>query len=153
MYIVDTNTNEKIEVDIKEVDAQDYNTLTVERYFFKWKDEKSFKVYKLILKEKPDILGLISLDFIDTESRIEIRLLAVSIENRGKNKLYDRIVGCLIGFAARKAILKYPKFPCISLVPKTELRTYYKDAYFMMEGGKSVFCDGINLIKLAMKYE
>jgi len=152
MYIIDTDTNKKIEIEIVPVDNQDYHKLTIERYFFNWKEEENFNVYKLIIKGQNDIFGLVSLDFIDSESRIEIRLLAVGAENRGRHKKYDRIAGCLIGFAARKAIMTYSNFPCISLVPKTELREYYKKTYYMTDGGKSVFTEGINLIKLSIDY-
>jgi len=153
VYIVGTDTNEKIDVEIAQVDDQDYHKLTIKRYFFNWKEEENFNVYKLVIKGQDDILGLISLDFIDSESRVEIRLLAVAIENRGRNKKYDRIAGCLIGFAARKAITEYSNFPCISLIPKTELREHYKETYYMIDGGISVFSDGFNLLKLSMEYE
>jgi hypothetical protein len=153
MYITNTETNEVREVEIRRVEGHDIESISAERYFFNWKEEHEYNVYKLMIRGQDDILGLTSLDFIDSESRIEIRLLAVSIENRGSQKNYDRIAGCLIGFAARMALKKYPTLPCLSLEPKTELREYYKSTYFMKDGGRSVFCDGIDLVKLGMKYE
>lgn len=153
MHVVNTETNDHIEVEIRPVEKQDFSKISVRRYFFNWKEEKAYKVYKLMILGQEDILGLMSLDLIEAESRVEIRLLAVSSENRGANKRYDRITGCLIGFAARVAIRTYTVLPCLSLKPKTELRQYYKEKYYMKDGGNSVFSDGLNLVKLSVKYE
>ena len=153
MFIVDRISSEKIQVTISPILDEDYRKLSVKRYFFKWIEEKDFQIYKLVVEGQEDILGLVSLDYIDSESRIEIRLLCASSENRGGDKQFERIAGNLIGFAAREAIKKYPILPCISLIPKTELKDHYKTAYQMKEAGKSLFVDGIDLIKLGMKYE
>jgi hypothetical protein len=152
MFIVNTETGEHIEVEVLEIQEQDYKRINKKRYFFDWSEEKGFHVYKLVMKGKDDILGLVSLDFKDNESCVEIRLLAAAKENVGKNKKFERITGILIGFAARKSILKYPQYPCISLVPKTQLRAYYMKKYYMKNGGHSLFVDGLNLIKLDMEY-
>lgn len=153
MYVVRTKTNQKIDAEILPITGYDYTNLKTERYYFDWSEEKAFHVFKLTIKGQDEILGLVSLDFMDSESRIEIRLLATSKENRGRLKEYDRIAGGLIAFAARMSIRMYPTFPCISLEPKTELREHYKKAYYMKDGGRSVFTDGINLVKLSVEYE
>ena len=153
MYVVQTKTNERIEVEILPVTEHDYSRLEGERFYFDLKEEKEFNVYKLTVKGQDEILGLVSLDFIDSESRIEIRLLATTKENRGHQKKYDRIAGGLIAFAARLSIRMYSISPCISLIPKTELREHYKKTYYMKEAGRSVFTDGIDLVKLSVEYE
>lgn len=153
MFIVDRNSRKKIDVEISKVVDADYRKISIKRYFFKWEEEKDFDVYKLVIKGQDDILGLVSLDWIDSESRVEIRLLCASFENRGSTRKYERIAGNLIGFAAREAIKKYPNFPCISLIPKTELNEHYKTTYYMKEAGKSLFAHGIGLIKLGIDYE
>jgi len=43
-----------------------------------------------------EILGLISLERIPSEWRVQIRLLSVSNENQGKGKKYANIAGNLI---------------------------------------------------------
>lgn len=153
MHIVQTNNNQKIDAEILPINQHDYANLKAEEYYFDWSEEKAFHVYKLTIKGQDEILGLVSLDFIDSESRIEIRLLATSKVNRGRQKKYDRIAGGLIAFAARMSIRMYATFPCISLEPKTELRDHYKKAYYMKDGGRSVFTDGIDLVKLSVEYE
>lgn len=50
---------------------------------------------------------------------MEIYLLAVSKESRGKNKRYEGIVGNLIAFACREAIRLYGEIACVSLISKT----------------------------------
>lgn len=153
MFVVHAKTNQKIDVEILPISERDYTRLGTENYYFNWIDEKEFHVYKLTIVGQDEILGVVSLDFIDAESRIEIRLLATSKENRGRQKKYDRIAGGLIAFAARLSIKMYATFPCISLEPKTELREHYKKVYYMKEGGRSIFADGLDLVKLSMEYE
>jgi hypothetical protein len=40
---------------------------------------------------------------VPQEKRIEIKLLANSRENQGRNKLYNRVAGCLIAYACNLA--------------------------------------------------
>ncbi|MFK7786020.1 MAG: N-acetyltransferase [Crocinitomicaceae bacterium] len=153
MYIINTESTDLIDIEILPIEERDFDRIEEDRYFFNWREEEDYHVYKLMISGRDDILGLASFGFIDEESRVEIRLLAVSSENRGERKKYDRIAGCLIGFAARIALRMYRTLPCLSLEPKTELREYYKKKYYMKDGGRSVFCDGIDLVKLSMEYE
>lgn len=81
MFIENLQSGEKIEIEILKVDKNDYKNITKAKFWFDWKDEASYDVYKLCIKDTNDILGLISLETILVESRIEIRLLAVSKEN------------------------------------------------------------------------
>lgn len=131
----------------------DCSSITKARYWFNWNEEKDKDVYKLLIEGKTEILGLISLEIIESESRILIRLLAVSKENRGKNKKYDNIVGGLISFAGKRSIKLFGEWACISLIPKTELKEHYKKEYSKLEAGQSLFLDGMELIELIRKYD
>ena len=155
MYVIEVGNKKKLEVSIEALQKSDFKQISKHRHFFDWEEESTYDVFKLVLKGQNDILGLMSTQRIDKESRIHIRLLAVSKENRGRKKQYDRIAGNLIAFAARQAILLYSPLPCLSLRPKTELRDHYKRQYYMEDEGISsyVFSQGMNLIKLSLSYE
>lgn len=151
MYIIEVKNNQKCSVKVESVDEQDYRQITKSRYYFNWKTEKGNDVYKLVLQD--DILGLMSLVYDAAEKRIEINLLAVSKENRGENKQFDRIVGILIAFACRKAKKHYGFEACVSLVPKTQLKQYYINKYQMYDAGRQVFLAGLPLLNILKEYE
>ncbi|WP_395052319.1 N-acetyltransferase [Flavobacterium sp.] len=143
----------KINVVIELVTAEDYKKITKANYFFNWNLEKENLVYKLRISFSDEILGLISLIHFEQEERIEIKLLTVSKENRGKNKKYDGIAENLIAFACREAVKKHAENACVSLFPKTELRSHYINKYGMLEAGLQIFLEGISLFKLLEKNE
>ncbi len=153
MTIVERLTGETYDVEIIPINVKDYNSITKSKFWFDWKKEKKFQVYKIQIKRTDEILGLISIDILHNESRIEIRLLAVSIENRGNTKKYTNIAGNLIAFAGIQSIKLFGDLACISLVPKTELVNHYKKEYLMQEAGRSLFLDGVELIQLIIKYD
>lgn len=86
------------------------------------------------------------------EKRIEIKLLASSVENIGKGKIYEGIAGCLIAFACRLAVDKYGAEACVSLVPKTELIKHYMQKYHMLHAGWQLYLEGKELNKLLKEY-
>ncbi|WP_445735497.1 N-acetyltransferase [Mariniflexile sp.] len=153
MMVIGSSSGKTHKVEIISVVEQDFSSITKTRYWFHWKEEKDNNIYKIQIKGENDILGLVSLEIFESESRISIRLLAVSKENRGKNKKYDNIVGCLIAFAGKQSIKLFGEWACISLIPKTTLAEHYKKGYLMLEAGKSLFLDGMELIKLIRKYD
>ncbi len=153
MIVIDLVSGLSKEIEITLVNNLDYKSITKSRFWFDWKQEKDYNVFKLCLKGTDDILGLVSLDIFTKESRIEIRLLAVSKENRGKAKLLDLIAGNLIAFACIESIKKFGEMACVSLVPKTDLIQYYMDEYGMLQAGKSLFIDGNELLQLIKKYD
>lgn len=153
MRIVDRVSGETFVVEIIPVVHEDYRFLSKSRFWFNWKHEQEFDVYKLKIKESSDIYGLISLECHQDESRVEIRLLAVSRENRGKYKKYDHIAGNLIAFACKKAVEFFGEWACISLRPKTQLIDHYVEKYGMTQAGRSLFTDGHDLIELIQKYD
>lgn len=153
MIVVDTKTNESFIVSISPVTDSELRSITKKEFWFNWKEESEHKVYKLQINGTQEVLGLISLEAFEIESRIEIRLLAVSRENRGKNKKYERIAGNLLAFAAKEAIKMFGEWACISLVPKTELIEHYCTKYYMTQAGRSLFSDGMDLIRLIQQYD
>jgi signal-transduction protein with cAMP-binding, CBS, and nucleotidyltransferase domain len=153
MYIFEVSTGYSKKVVISQVNPADLTSLTRKRYFFTWKSLKQkAAIYKLHIEGEKDILGVMALEDHPTEKRIEIKLLASSIENKGKNKKYDKIAGCLIAYACRLSIDKYMEYACVSLVPKTELLHHYKQKYYMIYGGWQLYLEGEALFKLLKEY-
>jgi hypothetical protein len=153
MEVLNVKTGRKTGVVIEPVVSSDYKSITKQKYWFDWKTEKKNLVYKLRLKGSDEILGLISLLHFKDEQRYEIKLLAVSKENRGRTKTYEGIAGNLIAYACRLALKKYAENGCVSLFPKTELKTYYRKKYGMLPAGKQLFLEGAPLLRLIEKYE
>jgi dUTPase len=153
MYITERRTGNKHTVVVEPVVLEDYRYITKKRFFFDWKTERNYQVYKLRRSVNDVILGLMSLEIIDSDKRIEIKLLAVSIENRSSSKKeYDRIAGTLIGFACREAIKHYGVEACVSLLPKTDLKDYYIAKYGMIDAGKQIFLEGLPLLRILNNY-
>jgi hypothetical protein len=144
MYLIKPKTAEIVNAEILGFEKADLKLLkSKKRYFFDWKyeQEQGRELYKLQLEGNKDILGVISLTNFESEQRIEINLLAVAFENVGKYKVFDRIAGCLIAFAAEKAMELYGLAACINLIPKTALAEYYMSKYGFMNSGLSLFAD------------
>ncbi|WP_430412982.1 N-acetyltransferase [Kordia sp.] len=153
MIIIEKATGNSHQVEIVSVETGDYKFLTKKRYFFNWKEEKNFEVYKLRIINSTDILGLISLDRIPNEWRIHIRLLTVSIENQGKNKVYNTIAGNLIAHAAKIAVLEYAELACVSLRPKTEIAKHYIEAYHMTVTGLTLSIEVPEILNLINRFD
>lgn len=153
MGILEVATKKKKLVTIKLAGDEDFRVLTKKRYSFIWKSFKSSTtVYKLQLPGDDDILGVMALVDVPDEKRIEIKLLASSLENIGKGKEYDGIAGCLIAFACQLALSRYGNETCVSLVPKTELTDHYMTKYYMTHGGRQLYVDGTELLKIINDY-
>ena len=153
MVIEEVKTGDIINVEIVPVSDGDYARITKKRFWFDWKKERDQEVYKLQIQGADEILGLMSIADIKKESRIEIRLLAVSAENRVIGKRYEHIIGNLIAFAGKYSVREYGEMACVSLIPKTELTRHYIDKYHMFEAGISLCLDGRELIKLINRYD
>ena len=153
MFITECKTGIKHKVVIEPVLDKDYKGITKKRYFFNWKTEKKYDVYKIRRVGNDDILGVMSLMNHAGEKRIEIKLLAVSFENRGNKKQYEGIAGTLIGFACREAVKYYGNEACVSLVPKTEIKEHYISKYGMINAGDQIFLEGLPLLKILKNYE
>ncbi|WP_298514815.1 N-acetyltransferase [uncultured Kordia sp.] len=153
MVIVKTSTGEKHHIVITPVNTNDYKTITKKRYFFDWKKENIFEVYKLHLINSNDILGLISLQRIPTEWRVHVRLLTVSVENQGKHKEFANIAGNLLAHAAKIAISEYAELACVSLRPKTEIAKHYMEKYHMIATGLTLSIEVPEILNLINRFD
>jgi hypothetical protein len=153
MYIIEVCSGICKNTVISKTDPFDLKILGRKKYFFNWRlMKKTAIIYKLTIEGEEDILGVMALVDHPDEKRIEIKLLACSIENRGKNKRYDRIAGCLIAFACCVSADKYWEDACVSLLPKTALINHYKQKYKMVWGGWHLYLEGDSLHNLLKEY-
>ena len=152
MKITDVCAKAEVAVVVLPVVEIDYKLLTRKNFWFSWEREKKLEVYKLLIEGGNEIIGAMSLDFIDAEGRVHIHLLAASRSNVGRNKKYSGIAGCLIAFACRQAMVRYTE-PCVSLIPKTTLKSYYMKEYGMLQAGHCVCLFEDGMIDLILKHE
>src|SRR3984885_10755073 len=129
MYLIHRESGRKIPAIISKVDAKEIAQINKSKRFdFNWNKEKQYDVYKLTAESSNEPMGLISLADRPADFAIEIRLLASSLENVSKTKQYERIAGCLVAFACRKAFeAGYGGYVCLK--PKTELEADYQKGY------------------------
>ena len=138
---------------IEKVAEKDFKVLTKGRFSFRWKSLKGeADIYKLHIVKEADILGVMGLVDVPEEKRIEIKLLANSRENQGRNKLYDRVAGCLIAYACARAAKKYGGDACVSLLPKTNLVKHYMQKYGMVDGGRQLYLEREAMNYITNKY-
>jgi hypothetical protein len=152
MYLIEVCNSKKHPVSIGSLTEEELNGLNKKIFFFNWKKERKYNLFKLCIAGQEDILGLLSVEFYDAEYRVHVRLLAASKENVGNKKLFQRIAGCLFAYTAMLAIKKYGENAAISLRPKTELGQYYMDEYGFEQAGISLFMEGKTLQQLFKKY-
>ena len=153
MYIIEISTKTKHLVEVVPLDDVDYKSLTKKRYFFDWKIEKKYDVYKLRIIGSNEILGLVSFERIPNEWRLHIRLLTVSVENKGKEKIYDKIAGNLIAYVAKVAVKEFAELACISLKPKSQIAQHYIDTYNMIQTGSTLSIEVPEIINLINLYD
>jgi hypothetical protein len=152
MYVLHQNSGKKLKATISRLDAKEIALVNKSKQFdFNWNKEKPYEVYKLTAEGVDHILGLISLEERKTDYAFEIRLLALSFENIGKNKLYDRIAGCLFAFACSRAFAAgYGGYVCLK--PKTELKEHYQEMYGMVSTKLYLITEGQNSLMLIKNY-
>lgn len=153
MNIVELSTGKIFPIEILPLESADYRLLSKKKYFFDWKEEKEQNIYKLVIKEDNDILGLISYEIIPKELRIHIRLLTVSKENKGRDKKFDKIAGNLICYVSKIAVREFAEMACISLKPKTSIYKHYMDKYKMNITGTTLSLEVPEILKLIKEYE
>lgn len=151
MQVLRTISGKVEQVLIELLQPDELTRSLTKRFGFDWKKEMVYDVYKVFLKDTGLILGLMSLDVVEPELRIEIRLLESAKENIGVDKMYDRVAGCLIAYAC-KLSFKYGFGGFVSLVPKTELISYYQRAYQFFPMGRHLAIDGDESFSLIVKY-
>lgn len=153
MHVIELSTNNFLPVEILPVESSDYRLLLKKRYFFEWSEEKGNEVYKLILKGTNNALGLVSMERIPSEWRVHIRLLTVSLENKGNSKQYDRIAGNLITHTAKIAVREYGELACVTLRPKSEIVQHYIDRYRMTITGRTLSIEVPEIMDLINEYD
>lgn len=138
MLVIHRKTQEAIIAEIVPIETKDFKLIKKQKKFsFDWELDKPYLCFKLVLKGTNNILGLMSIMDYPNELRIEIHLIELSKENKGKDKKIGRIAGCLIAYACRIAFSKgYDGF--VSLVPKTELIKHYQEAYGFQQIGRQL---------------
>ena len=153
MNIVEVSTGRIYQIEILPVESTDYKSFSKTRYFFNWKEEKTQEVYKLVIKGQNDILGLVSIERIPSEWRIHIRLLTVSLENRGDKKVFEKIAGNLIAFVSKIALLNFGELACVSLRPKSSIAQHYITKYNMNVTGLTLSLEVPEIIDLINQYD
>lgn len=153
MNIVELSSGKIFLIEILPVDDVDYKFITKKRYFFNWKLEKGFDIYKLVIKGDADILGLISFEKIPSEWRIHIRLLTVSVENKGENKKFDKIAGNLISYVSKIALKEFGELACVSLTPKTAIARHYIEKYKMNLTERTLSLEVPEILDLINEYD
>jgi len=151
--IIEVATSQSHLIEIALVQKSDFKNLPVNRYFFDWNEEASFEIFKLTIKGKDDILGLISFERIPDEMRIHVRLLTASVENVGAAKIYDRIIGNLLAYVAKLAVRDFGEWACISLRPKTQIAQHYIDKYKMNITGVTLSLEVPEIFELIELYD
>ncbi len=153
MNIIEVATGQSHLIEIAPVQKSDFKKLPANRYFFDWNEEAAFEIFKLTIKGKDDILGLISFERIPDEVRIHVRLLTASVENVGAAKIYDRIIGNLLAYLAKLAVLDFGEWACISLRPKTQIAQHYIDKYKMNVTGVTLSLEVPEIFELIELYD
>jgi hypothetical protein len=152
MYLHEISTHERIPVTIELVNEKDFKTITKKDFSFNWRLEKHRIIYKLSTQSDGKIMGLMSLEYIDSEHRIAIGLISARNGEIGSNKKHERIAGNLFAFAGKNAFDKYGPFAVISLVPKTKLRNHYIKKYGFCIASENLYLDGSQLEYIINKY-
>lgn len=149
MILIDIETGEELKGIVEKVSDTTLEQLKNDKnYVFDWSTEIKKEVYQIRIKEKQKALGLISLIDYPKEFRIHINLIESRKDQRGKKKKIGNIPDCLIAYACREAFKRgYGGF--VSLVPKTQLVSYYKK-YGFIEIGTQMAIFGKNSIPIAI---
>jgi len=133
MFVVEVKTGKTEKVRISQLKSSEL--LKLDSFDFDWSKETKYEVYKLSLISSEQVLGLLSIERVIEELRIEIRLLEISTQNVGKDKLYDRVAGILIAFACKESF-KNGFYGFVSLIPKTKLIRHYKEKFGFEQFGR-----------------
>jgi hypothetical protein len=153
MNIVEVLTGKIYAIEVLTVESADYKLLSKARYSFDWNEEKTQEVYKLVIKGQNEILGLVSIERIPSEWRIHIRLLTVSLENKGEEKVFEKIAGNLIAFVSKIAVADYGELACVSLRPKSSIAQHYITKYNMNITGLTLSLEVPEIIDLINQYD
>lgn len=153
MTVVEVLTGKVYPIEVLPIENTDYRSLSKERYFFDWKEERKEEIIKLVVKGQKDILGLVSIERIPSEWRVHIRLLTVSKENVGNRKIFENVAGNLIAFIAKIAVAEFGVFACVSLKPKSTKAQHYINKYNMTVTGMTLSLEVPEIVHLIKQYD
>ncbi|MBE2290754.1 MAG: hypothetical protein IAE95_14465 [Chitinophagaceae bacterium] len=152
MYLVRSRDRKEHKAAVQQVTVSDLKIIRrSKRFGFDWGNQRFATLYKLLLVENGEILGLMAVRDRKEDHAIEIELLESAAENVGDEKMYANVAGCLIASACRLAFINgYNGFVC--LVPKTALIKHYISIYGMRYTGIYLYTEGQNSLALIKKY-
>ena len=151
MFIENSKTGEKLKASVLQCTSEEVEQLDGSRFEFDWVFESSFTIFRLEILSSNEILGLMSIDLIPLELRLEIRLLELSKENVGSQRRFENVAGILIASAC-KISFKMGFFGFVSLIPKTQLIEHYKSRYGFEQYGRHLAVDMERSELLIKKY-
>lgn len=151
MFIGDLRTGEKLRASVLPCTLAELQQLDPNRFEFDWLSESSFVVFRLEILSSKEILGLMSIDLVPLELRVEIRLLELSKEDVGRLRRFENVAGILIASAC-KLSFKMGFFGFVSLIPKTKLIEHYRTKYGFEQYGRHLAVDMEKSRSLIKKY-
>ncbi|NND34329.1 MAG: hypothetical protein HKN76_17225 [Saprospiraceae bacterium] len=102
VFIENSKTGEKLRASVIQCTAEEVEELDGSKFQFDWVSESSFTIFRLEILSSNEILGLMSIDLIPVELRLEIRLLELSKENVGRQRRFENVAGILIASACKQ---------------------------------------------------
>jgi len=153
VFVTEIKSGKPYKVEITPIEPQDLKAIAKREFFFNWKLESDFEIYKINIVDQSKILGLVSIERIPEEWRIHIRLLSVSIENKSKKKLFERIVGNLLTHISKLAIKEFGELACVSLKPKGAIAQHYIDTYGMNITGTTLSLELTEILNLIETFD
>lgn len=94
--------------------------------FRKHSTSKDYETYVLITEKTPEIIEGCLIINTKTPFQVYMAFVEVAPHNRGNNKKYDRVAGCLIAFACRQSFINdkegYLAFDVLEEKKENELR-------------------------------
>jgi hypothetical protein len=133
MEIIDTELDKGVHATISKATKKDIRAIAKAKTFgFNWSMywDPKYELFKLCVEETKEILGLMCLrDRPEPGFKfVEVVTLELRRDQIGKIKRYDRIAGCLFGFAARISIRNgYSGW--LLLVAKTKTAPIFEEKY------------------------
>lgn len=160
MYVENEQTNEKFGARVGKVDNKDFPAIKRSRKFdFEWSKYKGDEVYKLCLDGEDEILGLMHV--IDhpepLHDFLEISVIEISKDNRGRENGLGRIGGCLLAYAVLLS-QEYNHDGFLALIAKNRKAQLFHRKYgFQYIGnmgvlGERMISDTANSIELVKEY-
>jgi len=151
VFIENSKTGENLKAGVIPCSSEELQQLDGNRFEFDWLSESSFTVFRLEILSSNEILGLMSIDLVPLELRLEIRLLELSKENVGRKRRFENVAGILIASAC-KISFKMGFFGFVSLIPETQFIKHYQAKYGFEQYGRHLAVDMEKSQSLIKKY-